>query len=41
MPIMRVITEQLEDFETALSENPNHQNARKYMFETLMAQSKV
>ncbi|KAK3094499.1 hypothetical protein FSP39_002573 [Pinctada imbricata] len=31
----------IKDFENALAENPSHQNARKYMFETLMAQSKV
>jgi tetratricopeptide (TPR) repeat protein len=27
----------IEDFETALKLNPNHQNARKYMGETLVA----
>lgn len=27
----------IEDFESALKLNPNHQNARKYMGETLVA----
>ena len=29
------------DFEKALGEDPNHQNAKKYMGETLIAQAKA
>ena len=29
------------DFEKALGEDPNHQNAKKYMGETLVAQAKA
>jgi hypothetical protein len=31
----------MEDFEEALKLNPNHQNAKKYMYETLLAVSRV
>lgn len=31
----------MEDFEEALRINPTHQNAKKYMYETLLAVARV